>query len=156
MRLVPSLALLLLSACITPGQPPRPDRWRETAARAPLLLDLYAVNYGECDSGCTPPKRFTLLYERGESGVLRISGKRETLRRVPAAVIASVIELLDPILTAETPPDTSECIHCRHWFVAARIVGLTKTFDDARDFEKGNPDWIIKVLALLGETPPAN
>jgi hypothetical protein len=155
MRLVPSLALLLLSACITPGPSPRPDRWRETAARAPLLLDLYAVNYGECDSGCTPPKRFTLLYEGGASGVLRISGKRETLRPIPAAVIASVIEVLDPILMAETS-DASPCIHCRHWLVTARIVGLTKTFDDARDYEKDDPDWIIKVLALLGERPPPN
>lgn len=62
------------------------------------------------------PKRFTLLYEGGESGVLRISGKQgETLRRIPAAVIASVIKVLDPILMAETAPDTSACIHCRHW-----------------------------------------
>lgn len=40
--------------------------------------------------------------------------------------------------------------------VAARIVGLTKTFDDARDYERGNPDWITAVLALLGETAPPN
>lgn len=128
----------------------------ESVGRVPVLLDLYAVDYGTyCTATCLTPKRFTLLYESGDAGLLRIVDQHARTRRVPANTVRAVVDLLERSRILQ-PHEEIPCVHCRHWFVTARIVGMSAAFDDATPFGAGNPEWITSVLALFGEQPPAN
>lgn len=150
MRVLVAILCFVAAACTTVAEQQR------TFDRVPVLLDLYAVDYGTyCVEPCSTPKRYTLMYESGATGVLRIAGRRNRTRKVPAATIADIVRVLDGTALGGRADDEG-CLHCRHWFVSVRVVGAAASFDDARPFDSGNPEWIVDVLKLLGEEPPAN
>jgi len=149
MRILLVTFVLLSVGCASAGR-------EHSLTRVPVLLDLYAVDYGTyCAAPCVTPKRFTLMYESGDAGLLRIVDQRARSRRVPASAVRAVVDILEESRIFQPREETS-CIHCRHWFVMARIVGVSAAFDDAMPFGAGNPEWITSVLSLLGEQPPAN
>ena len=151
MRVFLAITCIAVTACTTSVEQ------RRSFNRTPVLLDLYAADYGNiCMNSCPTPKRYTLLYESGSTGVLRIADDGgERSRRIPAATIARIVRILDDAVFIERSEGVG-CIHCRHWLVSVRVVGQAASFDQDMTFGLGNPFWIDDVLTLLGEVPPSN